>query len=147
MTGATFKARGAYPTARALRSLLQELFAQSLRQIELLECEDYEALDEVLTRKACLAEMLAAVLEQARKLGWELQDPSTYPVQGPCVPVIRDAAELSTRLQAHEKYCLGEMIARKSRIGERLTSLLNRRTAAAGYRIPRVRGNTIDTER
>jgi hypothetical protein len=147
MTRATSKARGAYQSARALRSLLQELFAQSLRQMELLECEDYDGLEDVVNRKGALMQMLPAALDACRAQGWNLQDPSTYPVDGPCAQWMCEAAQFSTRLQAHEKYCLGEMLARRSSVGQRLTVLLGKRSAAAGYRAPLTRGNRIDTAR
>ena len=147
MTRARSKAREAYTIARALRSLLQELFTQSLRQMELLECEDYETLEEVVLKKSALLDMLPPVLEAAKSQGWQLHDPSTYPEDRTCALWIREAADLSTRLQAHEKYCLGEMITRQGRVGDRLTRLLGKRNAVAGYRVPLTRGNTVNTER
>lgn len=147
MTCATPKARGAYQTARALRSLLQELFAQSLRQMELLDCEDYDRIEDVIVKKGALLQILPAALEAARRHGWQLADPSTYPEDKMCASWIRECGDLAMRLQAHEKYCLGEMIARRSRVGERLSVLLSKRNAAAGYRAPSSRGRTIDTER
>jgi hypothetical protein len=147
MTRAVFIARGAPQSARALRSLLQELFTLSLRQMELLEQENYAALEDLLERKSALLQMLPPVVAAARERGWKLNDPSTFPADETCARLMREAADFSVRLQAHEKYCLGEMIARRSRIGERLAVLSCKRNAASGYRAALTRGRTVDASR
>jgi len=147
MTRAVFIARGAQQTARALRSLLEELFSQSLKQMELLERENYAAIERLLERKAALLQMLPAVIAAARERGWDLHQPSTFPADETCARLLREAADFAVRLQAHEKYCLGEMITRRNRIGERLTVLLSKRNAASGYRVAQTRGRTVDASR
>ena len=147
MTGAMSEARGAVQSARALRSLFQELFTLSQRQMELLDSEDFHGLGDVMNRKEALLQMVPPAVAMCREHGWELDQPSTYPASGPAAGWMREAADMAIRFRAHEKYCLGEMIALRSRIGERMASLQGKRNAAAGYRVPLTRGNMVDAAR
>jgi hypothetical protein len=131
-------------TAGALHRLLKELFELSVRQMELLDRHDLELFEEVIERKAVILEVLPRALQTARDLGWSLEDPATFPIAEPCASYLYGAADLARRLQAHERYCLGQTIARRRQIGDRLALLSERRHAAAGYRVPRTRGSAVD---
>jgi hypothetical protein len=139
-------AGNAVRTAGALHRLLKELLSLSVRQMELLDRQDLDLLEEVLDQKAVILEVLPRALQTARDLGWSLEDPATYPAAEPAASFIREAADLARRLQAHERYCLGQTIARRRQLGDRLAQLSERRHAAAGYRVPGRRGTAIDCE-
>lgn len=147
MTHSSHNGREALRTAVNLRGLFRELFALSSRQVELLDREDYDGLEQAMSRKTSLLELLPGALKAARHQGWELHDPATFPQAGPCAPLVREAADWIRRFQAHERYCLGQMLARSQQLGDRLQSLFGRRTAAAGYRVPFAQGRSIDTAR
>jgi hypothetical protein len=144
VTSSTMAARKALKLAGALRGLLRELFCLSTSQMEALERNDLEGLEVIAGRKSELLEALPIALEAIRAQNWNLHDPTTYPVDGACSQILTEAADLSRRLQIHEKYVLGQLVARKNQVGDRLDSILNKRNAAAGYRVPRTRGRSID---
>ena len=144
VTSSTSAARKALKLAGALRGLLRELFALSTGQLEALERNDFEELETIVARKSELLEYLPVALDAARAQRWVLHDPATFPKDGPCGAVLQEASDLSRRLQLHEKYVLGQMLARRSQLGQRLDTILNRRNAAAGYRVPVTRGRSID---
>jgi hypothetical protein len=144
VTSSTIAARKAVKLAGALRGLLRELFNLSTRQMEALERNDFEALESLAARKSELLEALPLALEAARAQKWVLHDPSTFPTDGPCAVILNEAADLSRRLQIHEKYVLGQLVARQGQVGQRLDSIMNKRNAAAGYRVPVTRGRGFD---
>ena len=147
MTPALSRNRAAWRVAGSLRGVLRELFNLSLTQAEALDREDYDRLENVVAQKAVLFPVLNAAVSAAGARGWNLHDPSTYPADEECASLLRESADLSRRLQAHEKYVLGQMLARRNQVGERLDALMMKRQAAAGYRGPSHRGVTIDTSR
>ncbi len=136
--------RAALRLAAGLRGLFRELLALSARQMELLEAEDLEGLARTVERKDALLELLPPALGAARARGWELHDPSSFPRQGSCAVLLADAADLARRLQAHERYCLGQMIVRRQQVGDRLDAILEKRNAAAGYRVLPSHGVVLD---
>lgn len=136
--------RAALRLAAGLRGLCRELLALSTRQLELLDCDDFEALADTVDRKDALLQLLPPALAAARDRGWELHDPASFPPEGSCALLLRDAADLARRLQAHERYCLSQMIARRRQVGERLVAILEKRNAAAGYRVLQTRGAVLD---
>jgi len=147
MTPASSWNRIACRTAGSLRGVLRELFNLSLTQAQALDREDYDRLEDLVAQKSALFPLLKASAGAAKARGWELHDPSTYPVDETCASLLRESADLSRRLQAHEKYVLGQMLARRNQVGERLDALMVKRQAAAGYRGPSHRGVAIDTSR
>jgi hypothetical protein len=147
MTPASSRHRTAYRTAGSLRGVLHELFNLSLAQAEALDREDYDRLEELVAKKSTLFPLLKTAADAAEARGWKLHDPSTCPADEACAALWRESADLSRRLQAHEKYVLGQMLARRNQVGERLDALMMKRQAAAGYRAPSHRGATIDTSR
>jgi hypothetical protein len=144
VTSSTIAARKAVKLAGALRGLLRQLFDLSTSQMEALERNDLEGLETIAARKSELLEMLPLALEAVRAQNWALHDPSTFPKDGPCASLLNEAADLSRRLQIHEKYVLGQMVARQHQVGQRLDAIMTKRNAAAGYRVPVTRGRGID---
>jgi hypothetical protein len=147
MTPTPSRRRSDCRTAESLRGILRELFDLSLAQAQALDREDYPRLETLLTRKADLFPLLQAAMSAAEKRGWSLSDPSTYPAEDGCASVLHEAAGLGRRLQAHEKYVLGQMLWRRNEVGERLNVLTLKRQALAGYRSLTRRGASIDTAR
>jgi hypothetical protein len=123
------------------------LFNLSLAQAEALEREVYDRLEHLVAQKSVLLPLLKSAMEAAEARGWKLGDPSTFPADETCAALLRESSDLSRRLQAHEKYVLGQMLAHRSQVGERLDALMMKRQAAAGYRGPSHRGVAIDTSR
>jgi hypothetical protein len=119
----------------------------STRQMELLDQENYDDLEEVLARKGVLLNMLPAAIEAGSRLGWSLANPESYPTESGCAELIAEAADLSRRLQAHERYCLSQAAVRRNQIDDRIAVMMNRRHAASGYAVPRSRGGRLDTAR
>jgi len=147
MTASLRAARSSRRTAEALRELFRELFRLSTAQVEALDRQDFASLEETLAKKTHLLELLAPALSEAERYGWKLHDSSTFPTSDPCADALREAAELSRRLQAHERFVLGQLLTHRDHIGHRLDAVMNKRFAAAGYRVPKARGATVDTAR
>ncbi|RPH95750.1 hypothetical protein EHM69_03445 [candidate division KSB1 bacterium] len=147
MTSKPTLMRAAHQTADGLRGVLQQLFALSLAQVDALEREDYRELERLIAAKAPLLQALPALLKSAEECGWKLYDPATFPADKSCAALLTEAADFSRRLQAHEKFVLGQVLARKAQMGERLSALACKRNAAAGYREPMNQGSMIDTAR
>jgi hypothetical protein len=147
MTRSVLTERRAHRTAKALRDLFHHLFELSEQQMDTLEREDFENLESLAARKAELLTLIPRAVEEAKQYGWMLHDPSTFPSEGSCAALVREAADLARRLQAHERYVLGQMVVRKNAIGTRLDAILENRNAAAGYRVMNAHGSTIDTAR
>jgi hypothetical protein len=147
MTSAPPRNRSDCRTADGLRGVLRELFDLSLAQAQALDREDYERLESLLARKSNVLPLLQTAMTAAEKRGWKINDPSTYPADETCASLLREAADLGRRLQAHEKYVLGQMLHQRNQVGERLDALVLKRQAAAGYRGLSQRGATIDTSR
>jgi hypothetical protein len=137
----------ALQTATVLRDLMRRLFTLSIRQMEMLDREDYGALEQTLTEKATLLNVLPAALEAGSRLGWKLHDPATYPTEAESAKRVCEAADLSRRLQAHERFSLSQALARRSLMDERMSALFSRRHAASGYAVPRTHGGLLDTAR
>jgi hypothetical protein len=136
--------RAALRLAAGLRGLFAELFALSTRQMELLDREDFDALEETVERKEALLQLLPPALGAARARGWELHNPASFPEGADCHALVAEAADLSRRLQAHERFCISQMLVRRQQVGDRLTAILEKRNAAAGYRVPSPYGGAID---
>lgn len=147
MTPQPTRSLTAWKTAGSLRGVLRELFNLSLSQGEALERDDFDRLEELVEQKAALMPLLDAAIRAGASHGWKLHDSSTYPADESCRRLLSESAELGRRLQAHEKYILGQVVARKNQIGDRLDALMMKRQAAAGYRVPQHRGSTLDTSR
>jgi hypothetical protein len=147
MTPASSRNRIACRMAGGLRGVLRELLDLSFAQAEALDREDYDRLEGLAARKSLYLPALKAAMCKTEKLGWKLQDPSTYPSDETCAALLRESADLSRRLQAHDKFVLAQMLVHRSRVGERLDGLMMKRQAAAGYRAPSHRGAAIDTRR
>lgn len=147
MTPVLSRNRAAWRAAGSLRGVLRELFNLSLAQAEALDREDYDELDSLIERKAQWIPPCDAAAKAVKSHGWNLHDPSTYPADESCAALLRDAADLSRRLQAHEKYVLRRMLMYRNDYGERLDALTMKKQAVAGYRVPTHRGSTVDTSR
>ena len=147
MTPALSRNRAAWREAGSLRGVLRELFNLSLAQAEALDREDFDRLEELVEKKSALFPLLKSASDATEARGWKLRDPSSYPAADDCAALLRESADLSRRLQAHEKYVLGQMVTRRNQVGERLDALMMKRQAAAGYRTLSHRGATIDTSR
>jgi|WetSurMetagenome_2_1015567.scaffolds.fasta_scaffold491826_2 BMFP domain-containing protein YqiC len=147
MTKSLTDQRTARQTAAAVRDLLRALMALSVEQMDAVEREDYEAANSMADRKEAYLQLLPTGIERLQQCGWYLKDASTWPTDGPCAPLVREAGDLARRLQAHERYVIGQMVARKRRIADRLDVILKKRHAAAGYQVPSERGQAIDWTR
>lgn len=132
------------PTAAGFRDIARELLTLSLKQSELLDHGNYSALTDLAERKEGLLKQLAAHSAEARKRGWILHDPDTFPTEETCSGLLRETADLLRRLQSHEKYVAGLMTAQQMQIGARLDEILTKRTAAVGYGFPTLRGRAVD---
>ena len=147
MTPALSRNRAAWRVAGSLRGVLRELFNLSLTQAEALDREDYDELEVLIERKSLLLPLCEAAVKAVKLRGWNLHDPATFPADESCASLLKEAADLNRRLQAHEKYVLSQMLTRRNHYGERLDALTMKKQAAAGYRAPTHRGSTVDTSR
>lgn len=137
-------ARSGQPEASAARELLEKLFNLSNRQGDALNREDYSALDELLTEKSDLLAQLQETVKGLRVMGWDLNNPTTYPKDSAVAAVLREASDISRKLQAHERYVLGQMIVQRQFAGDRMDAILQKRMAVTGYSVSRERGGIFD---
>jgi len=144
MTRTSTADRPELAAADAVRNYLNNLFELSIRQGEALCREDFESLENLIDQKADLLRMLDVASEKLRKMGWDLHNPSTYPKEVTSSSALREAADISRKLQAHERYILGQMIAQRQLVGDRLDAILQKRLAVTGYRTHRSHGGIVD---
>jgi hypothetical protein len=147
MTRSTSQERTARQLATTVRDLLRALMALSVRQMEAIERDDLDQALLVAEQKEALLQLLPGGVERFRQQGWNVHQPATWPPSGPCAPLVREVGDLARRLQAHERYVMGQMVIRKSRIADRLNIIMQKRHAAAGYHVPSTSGHAIDTAR
>ncbi|MBU0509634.1 hypothetical protein KKH27_12475 [bacterium] len=138
--------RSADQAAGRTRELLRQLLILSAGQSDALDRADYSGLGAILDRKQTLLKELDAAIRDLRERGWDLQDPQTYS-RDECAPILREAADLSRKLQAHERYLLGSLIALRDQVGERMNAVIRKRLAATGYRGIAANGAYIDAAR
>ena len=137
-------ARSGQKAAITAREILSDLFELSNRQADALNRENYEELDLLITKKADLLAALDNIVAGLKERGWELNNPTTYPKDSTIAAALRDAADISRRLQAHERYILGQMIVQRQFVGDRMDRIMQKRLAIAGYQAIRRRGQLID---
>lgn len=130
--------------ATDLRDTSRKLLELSLRQSEFLEQERFAALQEAAAQKDELLIELQRALAAAGRRGWSLRNSATYPADGTCAGLLREAEVVLRRLQAHEKYIAGLMTAQKLHIGERLSEIHTKRSAAVVYGTRTVHGLSVD---
>jgi hypothetical protein len=137
--------RTAAREAAAVRDLLRMLFTLSENQLTALDREDYAGAAQIAQQKEELLPMLPICISRLSELGWTFQNPAAWPPGGCIAAVLQEANDLARRLQAHERYMMGQMMMRKNRAADRLTVILRTRHAAAGYQKATSRGATVDT--
>lgn len=137
-------ARSGQSEASAARELLEMLFDLSNRQGDALNREDYSALEGLLTEKSDLLTKFQEAVNSLREMGWDLNNPTTYPKDSAVAATLREASDISRKLQAHERYVLGQMIVQRQLAGDRMDAILQKRMAVTGYSISRERGGIFD---
>jgi hypothetical protein len=131
--------------AAAVRDLFRTLFALSENQLAALDREDYAGATQIAQQKEELLPLLPICMSRMSELGWTFQNPASWLAESSVAAVLQEANDLARRLQAHERYMMGQMILRKNRAADRLTILLRTRHAAAGYQKATSHGATVDT--
>jgi hypothetical protein len=131
--------------ATAVRDLLRTLFALSESQLAALDREDYAAATQIAQQKEELLPLLPIGVSRLSERGWALHNTASWPLERALASVLQEASDLARRLQAHERYMMGQMVMRKNRAADRLTTILRARHAAAGYQKAAARGATVDT--
>lgn len=139
--------RPAYRAAGRLRDRLQELLSLSLAQADAFHRGDQEALLKLLSRKDVLLENLNESMQEAGRWDWDLHRPESFPRDVACAKILSEAADLSRRLQAHERHIMGKLMAASEQIGNRLNNVARKRRAAVGYRISCEGGEMLNAVR
>ena len=139
--------RSALRAAGRLRDRLRELLTLSLEQADAVRRADHDALRELLTRKDALIGELRGNVDETQHRGWNLRRPDSFSGGIACVRILGEAAELSRRLQAHERHIIGKLTVAREQIESRLNRVGQKRRAATGYRASGASGETFNAVR
>ncbi|MDD5088422.1 MAG: hypothetical protein PHI18_06465 [bacterium] len=150
MSNANFLDPSGRPALRAagqLRDRLRKLMALSLQQADAVQRADHDALGVLLDRKDELIGELRDSVEEMRNRGWKLRQADTFTGGIACMRILGEAADLSRRLQAHERHVIAQLASACEHVETRLQSVGRKRRAAMGYRVNRAAGKRLDAVR